>query len=413
MSHRFCPRTTALALVTSGLCGAATLSCSSDESTSEPVDGGIDAAPPPVTAIAFTEQRRFTIAAEPGHQAFPSVTQLADGQLLLVFRMGADHVEATGRIMKQLGSADASQWSTPEVLFDAQDMDDRDPSAVTLPDGSVLVSYFQYRTQPVGSDTLILHQVFVATSTDGAQTFTPFEQASAGPMEGADASIDGDGLWVDGSDSPIIVTACSSPAVALDGSIAIPTYGGNTLNLGNLAASPRSTIALLESADGAGPWTSRAVAQGAAPDVWLQEPALLLLSNGTWLVQARTAQDNSPSSPGPLVQTSSTDQGATWSAWTPFGFVGHAPDLIELGNGVVLSAFREINDAFTQEWVSFVYSLDHGVTWSAPERVLDCGAVECGYPSLVELDGDRVLMVYYTAGGASIDGVVLGFEATR
>jgi len=395
------------------LWGANLLACSADESTTAPADGGVDASLPPVTAITFTEEQRFTIAAEPGHQAFPSVTRLADGQLLLVFRLGAGHVEASGRIMKQFGAPDASQWSTPEVLVDAPDIDDRDPSATTLDDGSVLVSYFQYRTEAVGNDTLILHQVFTGTSVDGAQTFTPFTQASAGPMAVANPSIDGSGLWVDGGGDPIVVTACSSPAVAVGQTVAIPTYGGNTLNLGNLAAAPRSTIALLASASAAGPWTSQPVAPDAAPSTWLQEPALLPLSTGAWLIHARTAEDTSPSSPGPLVQALSTDQGASWSSWAPFDFVGHAPDLLELDNGVVLSAFREINDAFTQEWVSFVHSLDHGATWSAPRQVEDCGAVECGYPSLVELPGNRLLMVYYAAGGASIDGVVLTFEVLR
>ena len=82
----------------------------------------------------------------------------------------------------------------------------------------------------------------------------------------------------------------------------------------------------------------------------------------------------------------SCDGGATWSDWSPFSFVGHAPDLLRLENGVLLSAFREINDAFTQEWVSYMYSITESATWSPVTRVESCGAAECGYPSLLELD---------------------------
>jgi hypothetical protein len=139
---------------------------------------------------------------------------------------------------------------------------------------------------------------------------------------------------------------------------------------------------------------------------------LLVLPDDNMLLQVRTAFGASPSSSGDLAQARSEDGGQTWSDWQGLGFVGHAPDLYRLDCGVVLSAFREINDEFTQQWVSFMHSLDGGRTWSEPTRIEDCGALECGYPSMVELDQNRLLIVYYTAGGATIQATIYTFTIT-
>lgn len=366
---------------------------------------------PPVASIHFTEAERFTIADSSDHLAFPSVTALADGRLLLVYRQGTSHVDDTGRIMKQFGTSDGLTWTDPEVLYDEPGVDDRDPSATVLPDGTVLVTYFQYVTTTVSGASLSLHQIFGGRSTDNGATFGPFTAISDGPMEAPGAHLS-DGLWVDGNEDPIWVHACSSPAVSGAARIRLPSYGGQALNLADLADAPRSRISIWETTDDGATWSETPMNPTALPTVWLQEPALLDLGQGHLVMHARSADDDSPGSPGALLQATSADDGATWSDWTPFTFVGHAPDLLRLENGVLLSAFREINDAFTQEWVSFIHSETDSATWSPVQRVESCGAAECGYPSLVELPGDRLLMVFYTAGGATIDGVIFEFQVS-
>jgi len=377
----------------------------SDESTA---DASPDAAP--VTSISFT-QRSVTTVVEAGgdHLAFPDVTRLSDGRILLAYRRGSDHVDASGKIMKVFADADATTWSAEEVLYDAPGIDDRDPSVTTLADGTVVVNYFQYETLAAG---VTVHDNFVGWSMDDGATFSDFEQVGSCPMNVQDPQLVND-LWVDDQGDPFDVYASSSSVLAYEGELLMPVYGGRPLNLSNLAGHPRSRLSLFKTSALGSAWTESLVEPQLAEDTWLMEPALLALPDGKLIMHVRTADGASPGSAGNLLQTTSSDGGAGWSDYEDLGFVGHAPELLRLDNGVLLSAFREINDAFTKEWVSMMYSLDDGATWSDRIRVRDCGASECGYPGLLELDGDALLIVYYAPGGQSVDAAVYGFSVAN
>ncbi len=361
-----------------------------------------------VTAIQFLERNRAVVVeAGSDHLAFPDVTRLSDGRILLVYRRGATHVDTTGRIMKVFGGADGVTWSSEEVLYDEPDIDDRDPSVTTLEDGTVVLNYFQYLKLSAG---VTLHENFVGGSLDDGATFSAFEKVGPGPMAVDNPTLQ-DGLWVDDQGEPIWVNASSSAVVSHGGELLLPNYGGMALNLGNLATHPRSRISLFWAPGLGSGWTETVVEPDLATDTWLMEPALIELPNGRLLMQVRTAEGTSPGSPGNLWQTLSEDGGQSWSPYEDLGFIGHAPELLRLHNGVLVSAFREINDAYTKEWVSMMYSLNDGETWSDRIQVRDCGASECGYPGLLELEGDVLLMVYYAPGGESVDAVVFDFVA--
>ncbi|MBN2497404.1 MAG: exo-alpha-sialidase [Deltaproteobacteria bacterium] len=370
------------------------------------VADGADGAGLPAS-IRFELQQQVTVRQAQGvHLAFPAAARLADGRILLVYREGDSHVDASGRIVAQYGAADASEWEAPRTIVDTPDIDDRDPSVRRLADGSLLLTWFQYRRQSAAGTTLTLHQIFAARSADSGESWSPAHQISEGPMQVEDPRIE-DGKWLDAQDRIVRVAACSSPAVEHGGRILLMAYVGDALVLADLASAARSRISLISSQDGES-WSEALVAPEKAPDTWLMEPALAVLADGTWLVHIRTADGTSPSSAGALLQSRSAD-GRTWSDDEAFGFVGHAPDLLELRCGALVSAFRELDFGLTHEWVSFVHSIDRGQTWSEAERVADCGRSECGYPSLVELDADRLLVVYYGPGGRSLEAAVYGF----
>ena len=197
--------------------------------------------------------------------------------------------------------------------------------------------------------------------------------------------------------------------VELGDRLLLPTYGGPALNLASLARATRSTIALSESRDGGRSWIHRPVRLH-APHAWLQEPALAVVGD-RWILHIRSADGESPSTAGPLLSTRSDDGGMTWSEPRPLPFVGHAPDLLLLANGALVSAFREVS-AEGEERVSMITSLDCGESWSEPLRVETCGD-DCGYPSLLELEGDRLLVVYYGSGGRSIEAAIYPFRVTH
>ncbi|MBI5534968.1 MAG: exo-alpha-sialidase [Deltaproteobacteria bacterium] len=372
-----------------------------DDVTTE--DAPVEAPAP--TKATFVSEQSITIASTTtDHLAFPDVTRLKDGRILLVYRQGASHVDATGRIMKQFGTADGLTWTQPEVLYDEKDIDDRDPSVTTLSNGDVLVDYFQYKVMKLADGDMSVHHIFVGRSSDDAATFGPFTQVNPGSMSPSNPKLSSTGRWVDDTNQELMVQACSSAVLEVGGELILPAYGGNPLNLKDLAHCPKSTITMYTSTDGV-KWAEKPLTFDLL-NTWLQEPALLRLANGTTLMQVRTAKGASPSNPGKMMQATSTDDAKTFSALTSFPFVGHAPELAQMKSGLVLSGYRQLDDAYTQEWVSFSWSLDDGKTWSEPVQVEDCGAQECGYPSILELDSQRFLFVYYAPGGAAIQAVV-------
>lgn len=379
------------------------------------MDAGPDAAPDAArpTSIRFDIAPDLVVIREGGdlHVAFPDVVRLPSGGLLVAYREAEVHgVDPTGRILMQTGSADGMTWGEPEVLVDTPDVDDRDLSLSVLASGEIAASFFQYVYEPTPDGQLSVHQNFLGRSTDGGLTFGDFVQVGDGAMSYPDASLDATSeLWVDQGGEPILVRACSSPVREVAGRLLLPSYGGNVWNSGNSAA-PRSIISFFASTDGE-TWAEEPIAPGQATDTWLQEPSVLALDDQRLIVHLRTAEGASPGNAGPMMQTRSSDNGATWEALTSFAFTGHAPYLHRLPNGVLLSAFRELNAALTRAAVSFVYSLDDGDTWSEPVQIISWQPTEMGYPSIVDLDGDRFLVVFYYAG-ALIEAAFVDYTAS-
>ncbi len=358
--------------------------------------------------LQFQRDEQFVIYDGNGtHLAFPDVTRLENGKLMIVFRQGNSHVDSTGKIMKLFGEADGLTWQEePFVLTDVSGMDDRDPSVATLSNGRVLVNYFQYKTHSFTEGSVSLHHIFTTQSENNAASFGSLIQVDPGEMSPTEASLNDQGLWTDGNDEPFIIMASSSSVVEMENRWLLPAYGANALNLSALASMPRSRISLYESTDNGQHWTEQPVMHDEASDVWLMEPALLRLKDGRLLLHVRTAEGNSPSNPGPLKQSISDDNGQSWSSWSDFPFIAHAPELLQVENGAILSAFRWLNDAYSAEDVSFVVSLDGARSWSERIVIEDCGAAECGYPGLLQLDDGRLLVVYYSPGGRQIKAAI-------
>ncbi|HSW60021.1 MAG TPA: sialidase family protein, partial [bacterium] len=367
-----------------------------------------------VTSIEFTIPQEYTdiISSSSKHFAFPDIIKLSSGKFMVVYRSGSGHAEVSGKIYAHY-SDDGKTWTDiPEVIMDDPAIDDRDPSIVLLENGKVAMNWFKYR-YPADYTEPWIHRVFFATSDNHGKTFNEPVQIEPGIFDYSGASsLNAEGIWVDNDGNEIRTYASSSSIFEDSGRLIIPGYGGNALNRNAMSKTPKGPIVFFISNDAGKTWQMEPVSAKAPENTWLQEPAVLKIDENHWILQVRTAYGSSPGGKGDLMQSTSFDGGKTWSDYRSLGFVAHAPELIKLKNGVIISSFRWLDWELDieRETVSFVYSLDNGDTWSDLIEIEDCGLAECGYPGMIELDNNRILTVYYTPGGNGIRAKIFSFS---
>lgn len=293
------------------------------------------------------------------YEAFPDVCRTASGDLICVFYAGYGHVSVpnealpNGARISMVRSSDEGQtWSEAEVVVDSP-IDDRDASITQLSNGDLLVVYMSYDPKRKPGT----HQIFTVRSKDGGHTWSAPRRV------------------------PTAFTAneaVSEPAREMpDGRLLLPAYGSMKDQ-----PRPRYVSGVLESTDRGRTWTSLALIRSLEHE--LCEPSLVRFPDGRLLMVIR---------PG-MTWCESLDGGKTWSDVKPMPVPGDAPYLLLTSDGVLLCAFRHRPTRST----CLIHSTDQGRTWS-PMLTLD--RVLGAYPSMVELDDGRVLVVYYTEGGGS------------
>jgi hypothetical protein len=138
-----------------------------------------------------------------------------------------------------------------------------------------------------------------------------------------------------------------------------------------------------------------------APGEGFCEPSMSLTSTGNVLAVMRTG------SYAPMMQSLSTDGGVTWQTPTPNGSSGVDPQLLLMSNGLLAcSSGRPGN--------RLMFSVDGtGANWTDRLNLYDDdGDVyeSSGYTGLVEVEPNRLLMVYDRggrAGAATVEGVFI------
>ncbi len=295
-------------------------------------------------------------AAAGPYQAFPDACRLPNGDLACVFYAGYAHVSLPneewprgGRICMVQSSDEGRTWSEPRVLFDGR-QDDRDPHIAALRDGTLVCSFFQYRSV----EGKIEHDVCLVESRDGGKTWETEPRVLA------------KNRW-----------AVSAPVRELpDGTQLLGVYTGD---------SSTAYGAVLRSTDGGKTW-GEAVPIDPQSGVRLDaETDVLRLPDGTILAALRG--DGKVN----LHFASSADQGLTWSKIKDSGFLGHSPHLTQLSTGEILLTHR-------QPATSLHISRDNAKSWQGP---IEIDSVDGAYPSTVELKDHTVLVVYYEEGPTS------------
>lgn len=288
------------------------------------------------------------------HSAFPSVTHLANGSLLLVYRQGSNHYVARDGYVRAKRSTDlGTTWSAPvTVLPPTAGIDYRDPSISTSTDGSKLyLTYFKATTSISAAGS------FFRSSANGGATWS------------REIRID----------PTFPSSAITAPAVELaDGSLV-------TVHYSKSAGESRDSVWLSRSRDNGLTWTTTRLINGQSADRDYQEPYLVRQGTGLFLTFRWGHND----SIGSMV---SSDSGATWSI-PAADFPGSGrPSSVWLADGTIVVYVRDSVGRF-----DIRVTHDRGATWG-PARLVQSPPPggSSTYASFVEVSPGRV----FTAMGA-------------
>jgi len=346
----------------------------------------------------------------PYHAGFPDVEIAPNGDILVVFRLGSAHVWGRdGRIYLSRSRDKGNSWETREILHLPKRFvryygeyrpvsDDRDPSLRTLSNGKMILSWFNWgdgdRETPTSS-------IYISISEDNGAT------------------------W--GEPKRVFFNSATSDKIMEieGGKLFLPAYGP-------LKGGYFSAFLLIGESYGE-TWLEKPIiiADGDKMKVNFYEPTLAKIGERSLISVLRTDL-------GPLYLAKSEDQGMTWSEPEPLPFKGQAPHLYKLSDGDLILSFRDTELYFKEPWFweKLLYNLglrDLRPTSPLPkeERLPEATVIvkasppeydfkkgekrliyepkgfitadgdllfgDSGYPSIVELERGKILVVLYEA----------------
>jgi len=309
------------------------------------------------------------------YEAFPDVTRAKNGDIIVVFYAGYGHVSNPtpalpkgGRVCMVRSKDGGKTWEKPETVVDT-DTDDRDPSIACLSDGTLLVSFFTSTYFPNGKGRVC--ETWVVRSEDDGKTWgkpikVPSPFYTEEEVRRAFAEKSG---W--------LATAVSDPVHELsDGTLALMIYGKPIKGI--------SVPAMARSRDKGRTWGDITVIDektGQTNAHTHYEPTIVELPDKTILCMLRPC----------MCKTLSRDGGRTWTPAELIGHRGDAPYLLLTSDGLLICAHRHPGTAVS-------ISTDLGKTWNKPIMIDRHGGA---YPSLLELDDGRIMIIYYEEGKGS------------
>jgi len=338
-----------------------------------------------------------------GHVAFPDIIKTLDNGLMVVYRHGNSHADSSGKIMYTTSSIDAKNWTHPKILINQPYIDERDPSISILNINNkqqICLNYFKYVKGDNINKPTIVHPFFAIF--DNNLNLIKEIQIDKGDIN--PSKLKKDTVWKYNNNEPLINEAVSSPTISINGELIIPTYGG-VMKYVNDSLNKKSRISLFYSNDNGNTWSRKTIKPDEKKNVNLQEPFILNFSDDIIILQARTMAKNKYSPEDKMMQCVSYNGGRSWTPWQPFNFIGHAPYLYKLSNGTIISAFRLLDSTYTLEGCAMMFSVDTAKTWSDliivdPPRKNN----DSSYPSIVQLDDNKFLIVFYSDNGKAIKG---------
>jgi sialidase-1 len=332
-----------------------------------------------------------------GYFAWPTLARMDDGRLLVASSgLRVEHVCPFGKTVLHESRDDGRTWSKSRVIQDSP-IDDRDAGILNLGGDSLLVSWFRSDTRKEADEDWI-KKWFPADEREAwKQVFSGWTDAMVEPLIGSWVMRSDDGGQTWGQ-------AVRAPVSAPHGPIRLA--GGDLLYLGKPYGSwdemKNGAIAAARSSDGGKTWqvVGRVPVAPQTDASNYHEPHVVELPSGRLLAAIRL--DDASGKPlaaagmphFTIMQTESTDGGATWSMPRWLGFKGAPPHLLRHSSGALVMSYGYRHGPNNGQRVAI--SRDDGRTWQA-DWVLrgDAPHWDLGYPSTAELADRSLITVYY------------------
>ncbi|MES2466890.1 MAG: SGNH/GDSL hydrolase family protein [Verrucomicrobiota bacterium] len=305
------------------------------------------------------------------YQAFPDACRLKNGDILVAFYAGYNHVSLAaddfplgGRLCLVRSSDEGHTWTAPGVLYDDAD-DNRDAHLSQLDDGTVVCTFFSI----AGKNRQRLKTIKDPKNYELPRTDTGVQII---------LSHDDGKTWEPQAREVIPGWLCSAPARQLpDGTCVLGLYRGDEKTGLSIAGTARST-------DRGRTWETPVAIKAPAGVGLNAETDVIRLADGRLYAAMRSFTDD-------MYYAVSNDEAKSWSGAEKAGFPAHAPHLNRLSDGSIILSHRLPK-------TSIHVSHDDTKTWQGPFQIDSCiGA----YPATVELKDHSILIVYYTEGGGS------------
>jgi hypothetical protein len=332
---------------------------------------------------------RVVIAGGPGprSRALTGVQLLPNGDLLVGYRDGSDHLVTDDGVVMTVRSTDGGRsWQEPRTVVTIPGWDCAGGrSIVQTPGGGLLMFVFQARRSHTPEV-----RVYSIKSSDEGHTWGP---------NGPELSIFSG--WTEPNTSGRML-------VLSDGRWMIPAYGADSTsgisNPTGSASDGSTSYSIVAFSDDHGESWSETSTVARDPAINFHELSVTRIENGKFLAVIRT-QDP----PFTSYRSHSDDEGRTWSTPKPLPFAGQTPFLLVLPSGAICCVYRDRHP--DRPGVSASLSNDGGETWMFAGQLYEGTDWNCGYPGLVALPNGELFCAYYScydnAGNSEVHGLFL------
>ena len=314
--------------------------------------------------------------------------KLKNGELLLMWREGTEHVSVDGDVVMVRSKDGGRTWGDRQVIAGIEGLDEREGCGLQLSDGTIVVGVFfnkfyypngnymptperQARLDKPGQTDL---GSYIITSKDNGRSWSKANYIKTAGMPYS--SVEGP------TDAPIEMP---------DGSVIMAIIGYSPHgDKGNRAA------ALIRSTDQGKTWkhVSMIATDPGAKLGGFMEPGIVRTKTGRLVVAMRNHGTEQA-----IWVTHSDDDGKTWAPVKQTAMIGHPVDLIELKDGRLLASYGiRPGSHTTPGGIRVCFSKDNGVTWDIATEVQlrnDFLGRDIGYPESIQNGDGSVLTVYY------------------